>query len=106
MAEPSSVAVVTGGASGIGLSIVRHLAGEGMGVIAVDRDGDACARARVELAEATGRVRVVEGDIGTPEGAALAIDSAVEAFVIPADEERIIANHTRDLFQKSSSSTA
>jgi NAD(P)-dependent dehydrogenase (short-subunit alcohol dehydrogenase family) len=80
LAEPPPVAVVTGGASGIGLAIVRHLAGEGMAVIAVDRDGDACARAREGFAGEAGRVRVVEGDIGTPEGAALAIDSAMEAF--------------------------
>ena len=76
---------MTGGASGIGLAIVRHLAGEGMAVIAVDRDGDACALARDELAGdelagEAGGVRVVEGDIGTSEGAALAIDSAMEAF--------------------------
>ncbi|MCZ6814980.1 MAG: SDR family NAD(P)-dependent oxidoreductase [Alphaproteobacteria bacterium] len=80
MAEPSPVAVVTGGASGIGLAIARHLAGEGMEVIAVDRDGDACARVRAAPAEGAGRVQVVEGDIGTPEGAALAIDSAIKAF--------------------------
>ena len=80
MAEQSPVAVVTGGASGIGLSIASHLVREGMAVIAVDRDGEACARAQDALAEGAGRVRVVEGDIGTPEGAALAIDSAVEAF--------------------------
>jgi len=80
LAEPSPVAVVTGGAGGIGLSIVSHLAGEGMDVVAVDRDGDACAQARKALVEGAGRVQVVEGDIGTPEGAALAIDSAIEAF--------------------------
>lgn len=59
--------MVTGGASGIGLAIVRHLTGEGMAVIAVDRDGDACARAREGFTGEAGRVRVVEGDIGTPE---------------------------------------
>jgi NAD(P)-dependent dehydrogenase (short-subunit alcohol dehydrogenase family) len=71
---------VTGGASGIGLAIVSHLAGEGMAVIAVDRDSEACARARAARAEGAGRVEVVEADIGTPEGAALAIDRALESF--------------------------
>lgn len=80
MAEPAPVAVVTGGASGIGFAIVSHLAGEGMAVIAVDCDGDACARARKAFAEWDGSVQVVEGDIGTPEGATLAVDSAIEAF--------------------------
>ncbi len=80
MAEPIPVAVVTGAASGIGLAIANHLAGEGMQVIAVDRDGDACARARSALTLSGAQVQVVEGDIGTPEGAAQAIDSAIAAF--------------------------
>jgi len=80
LAEQPPVAVVTGGASGIGLSIVTHLVGEGMEVVAVDRDSDSCVRARQALVEEGGRVQVVEGDIGTPEGAALAIDSAIETF--------------------------
>jgi NAD(P)-dependent dehydrogenase (short-subunit alcohol dehydrogenase family) len=71
---------VTGGASGIGLEIVRHLAGEGIGVVAVDRSTDACVRARASLAPLIDRVRLVEADIGTPEGAAVGIETAVKAF--------------------------
>ena len=80
MAKPPPVAVVTGGASGIGLAITRHLAGEGMAVVAIDRDPAACDQARGDMAEAGGRIRIVKGDIGTPVGAALAIDSAIESF--------------------------
>jgi NAD(P)-dependent dehydrogenase (short-subunit alcohol dehydrogenase family) len=38
--------VVSGGASGIGLGIVRHLLALGGSVVAVDRDAQACASAR------------------------------------------------------------
>lgn len=80
MAETRRVAVVTGGASGIGLGIVRHLAETGMAVVAVDRDESACAAARQALSSFGDAVRVVVGDIGTPEGAQLAIDTAIKAF--------------------------
>jgi NAD(P)-dependent dehydrogenase (short-subunit alcohol dehydrogenase family) len=72
--------IVTGGAAGIGLEIVRHLASEGMGVVAVDRDQDACDRARVMLASFGDQVRIIVGDIGTPEGAQAAADTAIAAF--------------------------
>jgi NAD(P)-dependent dehydrogenase (short-subunit alcohol dehydrogenase family) len=80
LADTRRVAVVTGGAGGIGLGIVRHLAAEGMAVIAVDRDPNACVKARQELAEFRDHVRVVSADIGLPEGAQKAIDTAVEEF--------------------------
>lgn len=76
---PRRVAVVTGGASGIGLAIVRHLAGEGMCVVAVDRDDAACARIRDEL-QSGGTVRVIVADIGSEAGAKLAITEAIDAF--------------------------
>ncbi|MGB7950915.1 MAG: SDR family NAD(P)-dependent oxidoreductase [Candidatus Binatia bacterium] len=72
--------VVTGGASGIGLGIVRHFLALGGSVVAVDRDAQACASARVELAEFGDRVRVVEADIGSEQGAALAVHTALKAF--------------------------
>jgi NAD(P)-dependent dehydrogenase (short-subunit alcohol dehydrogenase family) len=72
------VAVVTGGASGIGLGIVRHLLDEGMAVVALDRDEAACKTAQQECSAA--KVRFVTGDVGTPEGASRAIDTAVEVF--------------------------
>jgi NAD(P)-dependent dehydrogenase (short-subunit alcohol dehydrogenase family) len=74
------VGIVTGGASGIGLGIVRHLADAGMAVVAVDRDATACDRAREGLADLAERVAVAEGDVGTPEGAALGAQLAVERF--------------------------
>lgn len=72
------VAVVTGGASGIGLGIVRHLADDGMAVVAADRDAAACAAARRSLAG--GAVHVMEADIATEAGARAAIEAALTEF--------------------------
>jgi NAD(P)-dependent dehydrogenase (short-subunit alcohol dehydrogenase family) len=74
------VAVVTGGASGIGLEIVRELAAGGAAVVAIDWDRDACGRAETELAAFADRIRIVRGDVGTPEGARSAIETATAAF--------------------------
>lgn len=76
---PRRVAVVTGGASGIGLGIVRHLAGEGMAMVAIDWDADACDRMQTEFV-GNEYVRIVRGDVGTREGARSAIDTAVDTF--------------------------
>jgi 2-hydroxycyclohexanecarboxyl-CoA dehydrogenase len=45
----SRVAVVTGGASGIGLAICRHLAGRGHRIAVLDQNGGAAERAAEEL---------------------------------------------------------
>ncbi|MDH3241921.1 MAG: SDR family oxidoreductase, partial [Alphaproteobacteria bacterium] len=48
---------------------------------AADRDGDAVSKARAILEESdSGRAVVVEADIGTPEGAARAVGTAIESF--------------------------
>ena len=80
MAELKRAAVVTGGAAGIGLEIVRHLAGEGMCVVAIDRDSDACARAQQTLAMEKDRVRIITGDIGTLDGARMAIETSIDMY--------------------------
>jgi NAD(P)-dependent dehydrogenase (short-subunit alcohol dehydrogenase family) len=73
-------AVVTGGAAGIGLEIVRHLAAEGMCVVAIDRNSAACARAQRTLATEAERVRIITGDISTPDGARLAIQTSIDMY--------------------------
>jgi 3-oxoacyl-[acyl-carrier protein] reductase len=80
LAEAKRAAVVTGGAAGIGLEIVRHLAGEGMRVVAIDRDSDACARAQRTLAMGKDRVRIVTGDIGTLDDARKATQTSIDTY--------------------------
>ncbi len=72
--------MVTGAATGIGLGIARYLAAEGMAVVVADRDQSACVKAREALSDFRDRLRVVAADIGTPAGAQLAIDTAIETF--------------------------
>jgi 2-hydroxycyclohexanecarboxyl-CoA dehydrogenase len=65
LAEPSGprVALVTGGASGIGLAISERLAAEGMAVAVFDREGDAARRAAEKIAAAGGRALGVTVDV-------------------------------------------
>jgi 3-oxoacyl-[acyl-carrier protein] reductase len=80
MTAQNRVAVVTGGASGIGLAIVRHLADEGMSLVAADWSAEACASAAETLAAYGGRVRVEQADIATPAGAQQVTGAAIAAF--------------------------
>ncbi len=61
------VAVVTGGASGIGLAAVRRLATEGLRVVVVDLPGpalDAAAREAIAAGAAEDGVLALEADVG------------------------------------------
>lgn len=74
------VALVTGGASGIGLGIARRLAEQGMAVVAADWSAAACADAAASLDGYRDRTAVVEADVGTQGGAAKAVEKAVTRF--------------------------
>ena len=80
MESRRQVAVVTGGASGIGLGIARRLAGQGMAVVAADWNGAACADAAASLDGYRDRTAVVEADVGAEAGAAKAVETAVARF--------------------------
>lgn len=80
MENSQRVAVVTGGASGIGLGIARRLAEQGMAVVAADRNAAACAAAVESLSGCGAPTVVVEADIGTEAGSAKAIETAVTRF--------------------------
>jgi NAD(P)-dependent dehydrogenase (short-subunit alcohol dehydrogenase family) len=73
-APGGGVAVVTGGARGIGAGIARAAARSGMTVVLADRDGDAAAALAGELAAAVGAQAVGVGcdvtDAGALEGLA------------------------------------
>jgi 2-hydroxycyclohexanecarboxyl-CoA dehydrogenase len=67
----SRVAVVTGGASGLGLSICRHLARQGRRVAVLDIDGDAAERVARDLRD--------EGAAAMPAGVDVSDRASVDA---------------------------
>ena len=71
------VAIVTGGASGIGGAITRVLTRRGARVVAVDIDADAGAALEADLGDA---VAFLDGDVAARETAQAAVALAVERF--------------------------
>ena len=67
------VALVTGGASGLGNAVVRRVVGDGGKAVIVDRDAERGAATAKELGNA---VRFVETDVTDPEQVAAAVDAA------------------------------
>jgi len=75
--ENERVAVVTGGAGGIGLAVTRRLAGEGTSVVAVDADATAVESLADELGPS---VLAVHADVSTEPGVETYMDAAVGHF--------------------------
>ncbi len=69
------VALITGGASGLGLAVARRLAGEGAALVLVDWDGEALEAS----AESLGAKRL-QGDASSGQTAAAAVELARSAF--------------------------
>ena len=67
--KKSNVAVITGGASGIGLAAAKHFARSGMSVAIADLGGDRLAAAAEELKAISGEEHVlaVETDVAQKE---------------------------------------
>lgn len=66
--QPGKTAVVTGGASGIGLAVAKRLAGRGMNLVIADlgRDRITAAVAEVATVPGAGRVEGFETDVADP----------------------------------------
>ncbi len=73
------VALVTGGAVGIGRAIAEAFLREGARVVIGDRDQEAGGRTQREL-QSLGEIRFVPGDVSRAEGARQMVERTVEAF--------------------------
>jgi rhamnulose-1-phosphate aldolase/alcohol dehydrogenase len=76
------VALVTGGAGGIGGATARRLLGEGACVVVTDRDAEALAQAEAGLVSAFGRdvVHAVTGDVTHEDEMASVLAATIERF--------------------------
>jgi NAD(P)-dependent dehydrogenase (short-subunit alcohol dehydrogenase family) len=74
------VAVVTGGAGGIGLALARAFAARGSKLVLADLDEEALARAEQELAGAGAAVLGVHTDVTRRESVQLLADMALRRF--------------------------
>lgn len=75
----NKVAIVTGGAKGIGYAIVRRFLEEGARVVIADLDDDAGPRAAAELG-VYGEVRYVECDVGERLDVRNMVAATIDAF--------------------------
>jgi NAD(P)-dependent dehydrogenase (short-subunit alcohol dehydrogenase family) len=73
-------AVITGGASGIGLAAARRFAGLGMPVVIADLSGERLRAAETALREAGGRVAAVPTDVSRPKDLERLRDKALGEF--------------------------
>jgi meso-butanediol dehydrogenase/(S,S)-butanediol dehydrogenase/diacetyl reductase len=74
------VALITGGASGIGAATARRLAAEGARLLLVDRDEARLADAAAKLGAPEGRVATCPADVAHREQVEAAVGAAIERF--------------------------
>lgn len=74
------VAVITGGAAGLGKGIARRLAGDGMAVVISDIDADKLAATRKEFEDDGYDVETFQGDVSKQEDQQALVAKAVDAF--------------------------
>ncbi|MDP3221729.1 MAG: SDR family oxidoreductase, partial [Rubrivivax sp.] len=75
----SPVAVVTGGARGIGLAVARWFLDHGHRVALIDIDADTLRRTEAELADAS-RVLALHGDVSQPDQVAVSMAAVDQRF--------------------------
>ncbi len=78
--EAGRTAVITGGASGIGLATAKKLAGLGMNVVIADFNEETLAAAQGELSGAGAKVEAVRTDVSRAEDVAALRDRALSRF--------------------------
>ncbi|HKY66490.1 MAG TPA: 3-oxoacyl-ACP reductase FabG [Acidimicrobiales bacterium] len=80
---PDRTAIVTGGASGIGLAIAERLAADGLAVAVFDRNGDAATEAAAKIAAAGGTALGLTVDVTDRPGLDAAVDEVRSALGRP-----------------------
>ncbi|MCD2112922.1 SDR family NAD(P)-dependent oxidoreductase [Rhodococcus rhodochrous] len=73
------IAVVTGGAHGIGFGLATRFLQEGMKVVVADNDSDGLARAEKELSR-SGEVLAVDTDVADPDSVQALADATMDRF--------------------------
>ena len=79
----SRIAVVTGGARGIGAAICRRLAADGLAVVALDLDAGSCNQVVSDITQVGGRAIGVGADVTSEESVTAAFDEIVERIGAP-----------------------
>jgi NAD(P)-dependent dehydrogenase (short-subunit alcohol dehydrogenase family) len=74
------VALITGGASGLGLEVARQMAAAGARLVLVDWDEKSLDSASTSLGQGKGEVRSLRGDVSDPATATAAIELARSEF--------------------------
>lgn len=75
-----SVAIVTGGASGIGEAVVKHFIRQGARVTVVDREQQSIDRVLLDIKEMGGQAIGVRADVSSEADTARFIDATLTAF--------------------------
>jgi 3-oxoacyl-[acyl-carrier protein] reductase len=83
MDRSSRVAIVTGGARGIGAAIARRLAGDGHAIAVFDLDADACRPLVDELVRAGGRALAVRVNVADEASVVAAVDRVADELGPP-----------------------
>jgi L-fucose dehydrogenase len=73
----NKVVIVTGGAKGIGASIVRQCSREGAIPVIVDRDAEACEQLKAELSNAGAKSHAIAVELTSPDNCKKAVEEAV-----------------------------
>ena len=82
--ERARVAVVTGGANGLGRAAALRLAEDGRTIVIWDRDADAAKRTIAELNSRDARAMTLDVDVASPESLEAAYSATVD-FLGPVD---------------------
>lgn len=74
------VALISGGASGLGLAVARQMSAEGARLILVDWNASSLDAAAAAIRTSGGEVRALSGDVSDPATASAAVDLARSEF--------------------------